>query len=118
MSQGMAATGAIKAFSFVKKNANGTVSQCGSGDAPFGVSGPEAVAHGQTVLVHVDGDRGVPILLGTTTVRRGSYLKPDANGLAVVADHASEHVGARSREHGTTGQRILCDVTPFLSTDA
>lgn len=111
----MKAAGNISPSVFVTLSDEFTVSQSGTGDAPFGVSalttnsfnGTYAATDGQPIAVFGAAQECWLTLGGS--VSAGALLKPDANGCGVTAS-TNDKVGAEALQAGSSGNQIRVKV--------
>lgn len=121
--------GNISYSTFVKldTSAEGYALQCGAGETPYGVAGPEThnmavtiggvdlddgyagVAGGPAIKVYGVGSTAIPLRIGGT-VTVGDYLKSDASGFGVTTTTNLDKVGAVAKQSGVSGNIILVDV--------
>ncbi len=104
---------------FVKLGTDGTVTQCGSNEDPYGISQPSTrnqaltgwddgwagVANGPPINVFGPGDDEAPLEL-SGTVNTGELIKSDTNGTGVKASSDHDRVGARAVRGGVSGDII------------
>lgn len=122
MSESRFADAPINPSTFVKiSTAGGRVIQCVMGDIPFGVAQSQTrspvyltlddgfcALQGEAFQVYTVDDKEAYLELGMT-VSAGDYLKPDNNGLAIVAG-ANDFFGARAKEMGMAGDIVPVDL--------
>lgn len=121
--QSWIASATINPCRFVKQTGttgnSGRVTQCGSGDTPYGVSekatrrspfidtSGNAAQAGEPIVVH---DENTECALEiAATITNGTYLKPDTNGKGVAAS-TGDIYGAIAMQDGVAGGQILVKV--------
>lgn len=113
------ASGALKAFSFVKFS-SGLVAQCGANERAIGIyMGEEDAADGDFVEVALPGGGGK--LKINESVSEGKMLTSVVTtGYGEVADAAGEWVGAVAYQSGVQNDVIGVEVTGFqaVASDA